>query len=168
MAFQAQNHSIFPLGNYFKFILLAHVNGFLSKRGLSTRRKWLCMNQIISWLLCWLLWCERRRHVRRDAEVDRLGHWRRQRQVQASQRTLHQVPHGRLVNFNGDIDFFGEKLMHKTKNFGQLHNSYTQIFSEMTSTIRHRLRVRLRHRPRPLLPPPRPLHCNYSSKPRRR
>ena len=58
--------------------------------------------------------------------------------------------------------------MHKTKNFGQLHYSYTQIFSEMTSTIRHRLRVRLQHRPKPLRPPPRPLHCNYSSKPRRR
>ena len=57
------------------------------KRGLSLWRKLL----LISW--CWLLWCERRRrHVRSNAEVDHLGLWRRQRQVQASeQRPAEQL-----------------------------------------------------------------------------
>ena len=123
------------------------------------------INQLM--LIVVKLWCERRRrHVRRDAEVDHLGLWRRQRQIQESERPAQLVLESLPLNFIRDIHYLNDLLLY---NFSCLclHLQLTLVpHSGMTSTIPRQLLVEQRQKePRH---PLRPLHCNCSSRPRRR
>ena len=120
------------------------------------------INQLM--LIVVKLWCERRRrHVRRDAEVDHLGLWRRQRQVQASQRPAQLVLESLAFNF-----YSWHSLLYCCTFFSVclLFINIGSLYSGMTSTIPRPLLVEQRQKgPRH---PLRPLHCNCSSRPRRR
>ena len=104
-AYPRQTCTISSLCVYFYFFLMYSIDMIDSsfKRGLSLWRKL----SLISW--CLLLWCERRRrHVRSNAEVDHLGLWRRQRQVQASEQRPNVIGPAITLPFDliGDIHSF--------------------------------------------------------------
>ena len=134
------------------------------KRGLSL---WLKLS-LISW--CLLLWCERRRrHVRSNAEVDHLGLWRRQRQVQASEQRAQRnwSCNHTTFWFNWWHSFIHWMFILMYTMFG-FYLLTLVLYSGMTSTILRQLLVQQRQkvlRHHHLLPP---LPCNCSSRPRKR